>query len=106
DRMRLGIAHHLGWAVAVTATDDHDVVDRRRIELIEGDLPAAPVHHVGGPHELHRSGPPIGDDELVALVSEVRDAVHRATRTALDQLETDLNEPVSSISVREWPDDI
>jgi hypothetical protein len=35
--VRLGIAHHLGWAVAVavTASADHTVVDRRRIELIE-----------------------------------------------------------------------
>ena len=32
--MRLGLSHHFGWAVAVTATDDHQVVDRRRIELI------------------------------------------------------------------------
>jgi hypothetical protein len=25
--MRLGIAHHLGWAVAVTASAEHKVVD-------------------------------------------------------------------------------
>ena len=55
--MRLGIAHHLGWATAVTAAADHRVVDRRRIELIEPGLPPAPVHHEGGAHELHRSGP-------------------------------------------------
>jgi hypothetical protein len=33
--MRLGIAHHLGWAIAITASADHEVIDRRRIELIE-----------------------------------------------------------------------
>lgn len=33
--MRLGVAHHFGWAVAVTASDEHRVEDRRRIELIE-----------------------------------------------------------------------
>jgi hypothetical protein len=33
--MRLSIADHFGWAVAVTASEDHEVVDRRRIELIE-----------------------------------------------------------------------
>ena len=33
--MRVGIAHHFGWAIAVTATADHRVVDRRRIELVE-----------------------------------------------------------------------
>ena len=26
--MRVGIAHHFGWAVAVTASTDHNVVDR------------------------------------------------------------------------------
>ena len=41
----MGIAHHLGWAVAVTASAGHDVVDRRRIELIEPGMPAAPIEH-------------------------------------------------------------
>jgi hypothetical protein len=40
--MRLGIAHHLGWAVAVAASADHKVVDRRRIELIERSTDAPP----------------------------------------------------------------
>ena len=104
--MRLGIAHHLGWAVAVTADVDHEVVDRRRIELIEPDLPAAPIHHVGGTHELHRSGDPIADEELAALVDRVRSLVRRATRAALDALVTELTEPITSISVRDWPDDL
>ena len=43
--LRVGIAHHLGWAVAVTASAGYDVVDRRRIELIESGMPAAPVEH-------------------------------------------------------------
>ena len=43
--MRVGIADHLGWAVAVTASDDHEVVDRRRIELVEPGLSAAPMHY-------------------------------------------------------------
>jgi hypothetical protein len=29
--MRVAIADHLGWAIAVTASADHEVVDRRRI---------------------------------------------------------------------------
>ena len=42
--MRLGIADHFGWAVAVTAWADHEVVDGRRIELIEPGVSAAPIH--------------------------------------------------------------
>ena len=66
--MRLGIAHHFGWAVAVTATADHQVLDRRRLELIEPGLPAAPIHHEGGTHEMHGSVEPPDDITLAALV--------------------------------------
>ena len=38
--MRVGIAYHLGWAVAVTASADHKVVDRPRLQLIEPGVPA------------------------------------------------------------------
>lgn len=103
--MHVGIAHHLGWAVAVTAAADHEVVDRRRIELIEPGLPAAPVHHEGGPHDLHRSGPPLDDEALATLVAEVRGSVVRATSAALDELAAALPGPVASLSVRGWPPD-
>ena len=33
--VHVGIADHFGWAMAVTASADHQVVDRRRIELVE-----------------------------------------------------------------------
>lgn len=103
--MRLGIAHHYGWAVAVTATDDHAVVDRRRIELIEPGLPAAPVHHEGGAYEMHRSGPPLDDDALAELVARVRASVVRTTAASLDELAAALPEPITSLSLRSWPPD-
>ena len=103
--MRLGIAHHLGWAVAVTASADHEVVDRRRIELIEPGLPPAPIHHEGGPHLLHRTGEPLDDDALAALVADVRASVVRATSAALDELAAALPEPIVSMSLRAWPAD-
>ena len=103
--MRLGIAHHLGWAVAVTASADHTVVDRRRIELIEPGVPTAPIHHEGGAHLLHRSGEPPDDDELTALVAEVRASVVRASSAALDELAAAMEEPIVSMSLRSWPPD-
>ena len=103
--MRVGIAHHLGWAVVVTASG-LEVVDRRRIELIEPGLPAAPVHHEGGAHAMHRIGPGLDDEELTALVAEVRASVERAAAAALDALETDLPEPIESLCVRAWPEDL
>ena len=103
--MRLGIAHHLGWAVAVTASADHTVVDRRRIELLEPGLPAAPVHHEGGPHLLHRSAEPLDDDALAALVANVRASAVRATSSSLDELAAAAPDPIVSISIRAWPAD-
>jgi hypothetical protein len=103
--MRLGIAHHLGWAVAVTATPEHMVVDRRRMELIEPGLPNAPVHHEGGPHPLHHRGEVLDDAALAALVAKVRASVLRATSAALDHLADALPESIVSMALRAWPGD-
>jgi hypothetical protein len=92
--MRLGIADHFGWAVAVTASADHEVVDRRRIELIEPGLTAAPIHY-----ESHR----LDIAATAALVTKVRASVVRATSAAFDELATALPEPIVSISLRAWP---
>jgi hypothetical protein len=77
--MRVGIAHHLGWAVVVTADDAHAVVDRRRVELVDG--------------------------ELAGLVASVRTAARRLAGEAFDELAAALDGPVASVSVRAWPDD-
>ena len=75
--MRVGIADHFGWAVAVTASADHEVVDRRRIELVEPGVTAAPIHY-----ESHR----LDVAATAALVAKVRASVARATSAALDEL--------------------
>lgn|GEM_PF-1012508 len=103
--MRLGLADHLGWAVAVTASAEHEVVDRRRITLVEPDLPAAPIHHVGGPYDLHRQGDPIDDGALAELVAKVRASVVRTASAALDELASAVPEPIVSMSLRAWPTD-
>jgi hypothetical protein len=90
--MRLGIAHHLGWAVAITASHDHQVVDRRRIELIEPGLPTAPVENeVKG----------LSDEAAAALVAKVRASARRATAASLDQLP----DGIVSMSLRFWMPD-
>ncbi len=107
--LRLGIAHHLGWAVAVTSTAaDHRVVDRRRIELIEAGWPEAPVHHVGGPWAMHQApegAEPVDDEALAVLVAEVRASAVRATAAGLDELAAAVGDPIVSISLRDWPAD-
>jgi hypothetical protein len=92
--VRLGIADHLGWAIAVTASGDHEVVDRRRIELVEPGMSEAPIHY-----ESRR----LDVAATAALVANVRASVARATSAALDELATALPAPVRSISLRAWP---
>ena len=78
--MHLGIADHLGWAVAVTASAT-EVVDRRRIELVEADVSPAPIHY-----ESRR----LDVAATAALVARVRASVARTASAALDDLEAAL----------------
>jgi hypothetical protein len=94
--VRVGIADHFGWAIAVTATKDHSVVDRRRIELVEPGVTAAPIHYDSDRLDIAATA---------ALVSRVRASVTRATSTALDEIAAALPAPVRSISLRTWPPD-
>ena len=94
--MRLGIAHHFGWAVAVTASAGHEVADRRRIELVEPGMPAAPIH---------RPGKRLDDDALATLVAQVRASALRTTSDALDELAAAVPEPIVSMALRAWPRD-
>ena len=89
--VRLGIADHLGWAVAVTASTDHEVVDRRRIELVEPGLSPAPIHY-----ESRR----LDVAATAALVAQVRASVVRATSAALDEIASALPAPLRSLVSR------
>lgn len=92
--MRLGIADHLGWAVAVTASDDYEVVDRRRIELVKAGLSSAPIHYDRGRSD---------DAAITALVAAVRASIERTAAAALDELAAALPTPIRSMSLRAWP---
>jgi hypothetical protein len=94
--VRVGIADHLGWAIAVTASADHEVVDRRRIELVEPGVSQAPIHYESRHLDVAATA---------ALVAKVRASVARATSAALDELAAALPAPVRSISLRAWPAD-
>jgi hypothetical protein len=94
--MRVGIADHLGWAVAVAASSGHRVVDRRRIALVEPGVTEAPIHY-----ESRR----LDAGETAALVARVQASVARASAAALDALAAALPAPVVSLSLRAWPPD-
>ena len=80
----------------MTASADHEVVDRRRIELIEPGVSAAPIHY-----ESRR----LAVAATAALIATVRASVVRAASAALDEISTALPAPVRSISLRAWPVD-
>ncbi len=92
--MHVGIADHFGWAVAVTASADHEVVDRRRIELIEPGITPAPIHYDSKRLDVAATA---------ALVARVRASAVRATSTALDEIAEALPTPVESIALHAWP---
>jgi hypothetical protein len=94
--VHLGIADHLGWAIAVTASADHEVMDRRRIELVEPGFSSAPIHY-----ESRR----LDVAATAALVAQVRASAARATSAALDEIAAALPTAILSISLREWPPD-
>jgi hypothetical protein len=70
----VGVSDHGGWAVFVTVTRDGTLLDRRRIELVDDDLPALPQHHEGQMLPL---------DDAVALVERVRASAERHAVLAL-----------------------
>ena len=94
--MRVGIADHFGWAVAVTASPTHQVMDRRRIELVEPGVSAAPIHY-----ESRR----LDVAATTALVATVRASIARAASAAFDELASAVPSPILSISLRHWPPD-
>jgi hypothetical protein len=82
--------------VAVTASADHRVVDRRRIALVEPGVPTAPVEH---------EVPFLDDDAAEDFVALVRASAVRATSAALDELAAAVGAPIVSMSLRAWPPD-
>ena len=89
--LRTGLADHFGWAVAVTVAEDGEVVDRRRLELVEPGLPAAPVHYEGAR---------LGDAGTAELVALVRASIERCAAAALGELPAG----VVSVSLRSLPE--
>lgn len=81
--------------MVVTASSDHDVRDRRRIQLVEPGITPAPFHY---------DSARLTDDETAELVATVRASAVRAGGAALDALAASTG-PITSVSLRTWPSD-
>jgi len=71
----VGVSDHGGWAVLVTVTSDGTLLDRRRVELVDEDLPGLPHHHQGQLLPM---------DTAVALVERVRVSAEKHAALALN----------------------
>jgi hypothetical protein len=87
----IGVSDHGGWAVLVTVARDGALLDRRRVELVDDNLPALPHHHEG------QMLPP---DRAVALVERVRVSAEKHAALAFDAVTASV-QPILGIALRE-----
>ena len=89
----IGVSDHGGWAVLVTATRDGTILDRRRVELVDDNLPSIPHHHEG---QL------LAIDDAVTLVERVRVSAEKHAILALDSIALDVP-GISGVALRLRP---
>ena len=90
----IGVSDHGGWAVLVTATGDGTLLDRRRVELVDENLPKIPHHSEGQTLPLH---------EAVALVERVRVSAERHARLGLEAVAMTAPGRILGVALRQCP---
>src|SRR5258706_4689394 len=91
----IGVSDHGGWAVLVTVAGDGTLLDRRRVELVDGDLPKIPHHSEG-------QGLPI--PEAVALVERVQASAERHAVLVLDAVAMTVPGRIVGVALRHCPE--
>ena len=91
----IGVSDHGGWAVLVTVAGDGTLLDRRRVELVDEDLPKIPHHSEGQALSIH---------EAVALVERVRASAERHSKLVLDDVANALRGGILGVALRECPE--
>ena len=97
DSAIIGVSDHAGWAILVTASANGTLLDRRRVALMDEDLPPMPHHCEGQLLPL---------EDAVALVERVRVAAERHSQLALDALATTVPGPILGVALRHCPDNL
>ena len=88
-----GVAHHNGWAILVTATLEGNLVDRRRVELVDEELPCMPYHCEG-------QGLPI--NKAVRLVEKVEASANLYAKKCLEKLSASIPNKIIGIALRKF----
>ena len=73
----------------VTASGSGELLDRRRVELVDEGLPKLPHHHEGQMLPL---------DQAVALVERVRVSADRRARLGLDAVAAAVDGPILGVA--------
>jgi hypothetical protein len=101
------VAEQGSTAVLVTVGAGGELLDRRRIELIERGLPTHPHHHEGswavGRYLKTPGARALTLAEAVALVSRVRASAARGARESLQAVAAAVSLPIVGIAIRACP---
>ncbi len=103
----VGVTEHGNSAVLVTVASDGALLDRRRIDLTDSELPTHPHHHEGswavGRYKNSPWAREISLAEAIELVERVRVSASHGARESLEALSVEMPLPIASIAVRVCP---
>src|SRR5688572_22090990 len=88
----IGISDHGGWAVLVTVAGDGTLLDRRRVDLVDEELPKLPHHHDAQALPL---------DEAEALIERVRASADRQATRVFDAVARAVPSRILGVALRE-----
>ena len=104
----VGVTEHGNSAVLVTVAPDGELLDRRRIDLTDSELPTHPHHHEGSwAVGRYRDSPwarEISLAEAIELVERVRESAARGARESLEALAAAVPVPITRIALRVCPE--
>lgn len=100
----VGVVERSSSAVLVTVATDGELLDRRRIELIDPGLPTHPHHHEGswavGRYRRTPGARTLSLADAVALVERVRRSAARGASEGLGSLAAAVRVPITGIAIR------
>jgi hypothetical protein len=103
----VGVAEHGSAVVLVAVGRGGELLDRRRVELVEPGLSSHPHHHEGswavGRYLNTPGARALSLADAVALVVRVRASAERGAREGLEALAAALPVPVARIAIRACP---
>ncbi len=94
DEAVVGVSDHAGWAVLVTVAGGGAILDRRRIRLVDEDLPSLPHHH-------DAQGLPL--DQALDLIGRVQRSAERHATQELEALAAAVGVKIRGAAIRRCP---